>query len=578
MSPLWLLTAALLATSTLLPPEIHPAGRVVAHLLSAVAALALGFAPGRVAGGGSSRRGAWLLAPLACASFLLVDGGRARGLDEAAAIACFAVAFFAGRRIGAGTEQVKSLGAVAALLGVVIAAQAMAQHHWAYPETAAALRAAQDPAVDPFLVRLEAGRPSGPFSLPAALAGFLALSLPMTLFALRTARPSVWRAAWSAAIVVQMYALLLTRSLGGLLGATVACAFALAPPGRESGQDDGRARGRATRVAIAAGLLFAAVAVVFVYSRRAEIGSHPGADPLSLRLGNWRAAVEMMRDHPILGVGPGRFPIFYPRFIAPGMNETQFAHNSYLQLAATWGAWALAPLAFFVAAFSRPKERRRGAVAAAAGAGAGFLLHNAIDFTFFLPGVALPAALLLGAGSAHSIPPGLAGAQPIEANGNGEPPGRARRRAGVAVALFLLVYAATADRSAWHLERARALTQGGPSSEAEAEARRAAAACPWDPDPWAFLAQSLLARHAATPEEETLRRVAADRAAHLEPESAILHHTVALDRAAAGDPAAAWIEEERAHRLYPAKALYRPQGEREAGTEPMPAAEPATER
>jgi hypothetical protein len=571
VSPLFLLAAALLATSSLLPPEIHPAGRLVAHGLAALLALALGFAPPGDALGGSWRRGAWWLAPLACASLLLVDGGRARGLDEAAAFTCFAVTFFAGRRIGAGTNQAASLGVVAALLGVVISAQAIAQHHWAYPETAAALRAAQDPAADPFLVRLEAGRPSGPFSLPAALAGFLALSLPMTLFALRTARPGAWRAAWSAAMVLHVYALVLTRSLGGLLAATVACAFALAPRGRESGQDEGEARGRATRVAIAAGLLFACGAVLFVYARRAEIGSHPGADPLSLRLGNWRAAAGMVRDHPILGVGPGRFPVFYPRSIGPGMNETQYAHNSYLQLAATWGAWTIVPLAFLVAAFTRVKGRRRGVAAAAAGAGAGFLLHNAIDFTFFLPGVALPAALLLGVGSAS----GAAHAAGVPSNdGIRGPRWPARRWASAAVALLLFVYAVTADRSAWHLERARALAQGGSSSEAETEARRAAAACPWDPDPWAFLAQSLLARHATTSGEETLRRAAADRAARLEPESAILHHTVALDRAAGGDPAAAWIEEERAHRLYPAKALYRP----EAGNEAEPVTEPATQR
>jgi hypothetical protein len=131
----------------------------------------------------------------------------------------------------------------------------------------------------------------------------------------------------------------------------------------------------------------------------------------------------------------------------------------------------------------------------------------------------------------------------------------------VAVASFLLVVVATADRSAWHLERARGAAVSGSSAEAEGAARAAAAACPWDPDPWAFLAQSLLARRAGSPGEEKLRREAADRAARLEPEAAILHHTVALDRAAASDPAAAWLEEERAHRLYPAKPLYRPDAE-----------------
>ena len=48
------------------------------------------------------------------------------------------------------------------------------------------------------------------------------------------------------------------------------------------------------------------------------------------------------------------------------------------------------------------------------------------------------------------------------------------------------------------------------------------------------------------------------RAVRLEPESAILHHTLALDRAAAQDPAGAFLEEERAHRLFPEKPLYHP--------------------
>jgi hypothetical protein len=190
-------------------------------------------------------------------------------------------------------------------------------------------------------------------------------------------------------------------------------------------------------------------------------------------------------------------------------------------------------------------------------AGAGFLLHNAIDFTFYLPGVALPAAVLLGLGS-----PGAAGSmEGADRGGTEEVMERgatAPRIVSILLALLLLAQAGTADRSAWHLDRARILALGGSPLDAEAEARAAAAACPWNPDPWAFLAQSLLARRASGPEEESLRRRSAERAAHLEPEGAILHHTVALDRAAASDPASAWLEEERAHRLYPGKALYRP--------------------
>ena len=536
MNPALAVAAALCALAALLPPEIHPSARVAAHLLAAAAAIVLGFTPGPGATGW--RRAALLLLPLAGASLLLAGGGRARGMDEAAAFALFALAVLLGRRIAPRPDATARLLALVALLGAAVSLQAIVQHHWAYPETAAALRAAQDPAADPYLVRLEAGRPAGPFSLPAALAGFLALALPATLAAWRGARGVVVRAAWGAALVAQGYALLLTRSLGGLLAATVALGLVAA-----------HGRARSSRVAIAAALLFAAGATIFVYARRAEIGARPGGDPVSLRLGNWRAAVEMIRDHPILGVGPGRFPAFYPRYVRPGMNETQFAHNSYLQIGATWGAWALGPLACGVAVCLARRGRRDPATAAAAAAGAGFLLHNVYDFTFFLPGVALPAALLLGIGS----PPRGRG----EAFGGAAAAGAAARGASVLVAILFLLHAATGDRSAWHLDRARAAATGGEVGQAEREARAAASACPWDPDPWAFLAQSLLARQPQGAAEEALRREAAKRAVALEPDSAILHHTAALDRAASGDPAAAWIDEARARRLYPGKALYR---------------------
>ena len=533
MSPLLVLAAALCAAAALLPPEIHPAGRIAVHLLAAAAALALGFARGEAHP--PRRRAALLLLPPAIATFALASGGRARGLDEAFAFAAFALAVFLGRRLAAQPDGPPRLAALLALLGLAVSFQAILQHHWAYPQAAAALRAAAEPGSDPFLVRLEAGRPAGPFSLPAALAGFLALSLPVTLGLLRDASSSRRRALCGTALAAQAYALLLTRSLGGLLAATVALALVAA-----------RGRRKHWRVALAAALVFAAGAVFFVHARRAEIGARPGGDPISLRLGNWRVALEMIRDHPILGVGPGRFASFYPRYVRPGMNETQFAHNSYLQIAATWGAWTIPPLLLLAAAGVARRDRRGPAGGAAAAAGVGFLLHNACDFTLYLPGVALPAALLIGVGSSAPEREAGAGRDPLW------------RIAAIGCALLFLAHAVTSDRAAWHLDRARAAAMRGETGEAEREALAAARAYPIDPDPWAFLAQSLLARQATGPQEEERRHEAAVRAVRLEPEAAILHHTLALDRAAAQDPAGAFLEEERAHRLFPEKPLYHP--------------------
>ena len=552
MNLLPLLAAGLLVVAALLPPEIHPAGRILTHLIAAASALTL------VRGGRPLSRRVkvvlLLVLPLALASLLLAPGGRARGLDEAAAFAGFGLAILLGRRLAAGHEAARNLViAMVATLGTLLAMQAIAQRYWAYPRAAAALRATESADADAYLVRLEQGRPSGPFSLPAALGGFLALSMPLTVVARRQAAGRGARWAATAAFALQSCALLLTRSLGGLLAAVVAL-------GILAGMARPAFRGRVTMAAI---LVFAAVALLFVHGRRAEIGARPGGDPITLRLGNWEAAVRMMRAHPILGVGPGRFPVFYPRSMREGMNETQYAHNSYLQLMATWGAWAIVPLGVLVAAaLRRRREAEHGAVIASRAAGFGFLAHNVIDFTFFLPGVALPAGLLLGFSAPAEAPePGPGSSAPARARDADAPLGGwGRILAGTTVALLLVAHAATSDRAALHLDRARTLAIAGRTEAAEQEARAAAAAFPLDPDPWAFTAQSLLARKAADPAATALRREAAERAVRLEPEAAILHHTLALDRALAADPAAAFVEERRAAQLFPAKPLYRSTG------------------
>jgi len=482
------------------------------------------------------RRAALLFLPPALAALLFVPGGRARGLDEAVAVAGFGLAVLLGRRV-ASVPPRRLIPGVIAALGMLVAAQAVLQHHWAYPQAAAALRAADAAGADAYLVRLDQGRPAGPFSLPAALGGFLALSLPMTLAVRRAAGGAALRWGATTALLLQGYALYLTHSIGGLLAATVALAAAAAAPRP------------GWRAALPAAIAFAALALLFVHGRRAEIGARPGGDPVSLRLGNWEAAARMIREHPVLGVGPGRFGVFYPRFMRPGMNETQYAHNSYLQIAATWGAWTLLPIGLVAAAALRRRSGPLdGAATAAQAAGAGFLAHNVVDFTFFLPGVALPAGLLLGLGSPEPAE---------EATADASLPAGRRWVAGALLAAALLAHVATADRAALHLDRARTLALSGDAPAAEREALRAAAAWPVDPDPWAFTAQSLLARGASDPASAALAARAAERAVRLEPDAAILHHTLALVRSVASDPAAAWVEERRAAQLFPGKPLYR---------------------
>jgi O-antigen ligase len=56
------------------------------------------------------------------------------------------------------------------------------------------------------------------------------------------------------------------------------------------------------------------------------------------RVAHWQAALDMIGDHPLLGVGAGNYPAAYENYFLPGWTEALgHAHNLYLNLAAETG-------------------------------------------------------------------------------------------------------------------------------------------------------------------------------------------------------------------------------------------------
>ena len=537
------LACALLALAVLRPPETYAWSEGVCRVLLAAAgclawlrAEGLPLLPAWTAG----------LIPLALAA-VATASCRARALDEAGAALTLILAVLLGRALAPDRRARDMVAGLFVALGSVAALLAVLQHHVTYPEELRGLLAASDQASPYVLARLQAGRPSGPFTLPAALGGFFALTLPLTLLRARRC-PDPWqRGTAVAAAFLQSYALFLTRSIGGLAATSVSLVLSIpviAP----------RRRGILLGAVPLAAVM---IALLFLQARRDEVGA-PGGDPLLLRAGNWKAATEMIRDHPLFGTGPGSFGTFYPHYLRAGMNETRFAHDSYLQIISGWGLWSIVPLSGFVlacAARLRRSWRRREDVLPFLAAGAAFLVHNLVDFTAFLPGVAIPAAILIGLG----FGPGDAAGPPERA-----PHVAARRRGGIAV---LHVDGEQNQRSSGHallssraeslLEEARSAAGEGNTQEALALARRAARTRPDDPVPRAFIGEWVLT-HGMN--DEALRREGerqAESAVRLDPESAILHYDLSLYLRAAGSTAPAYREQFTAHLLFPLKPNYR---------------------
>ncbi|MDH3786154.1 MAG: O-antigen ligase family protein, partial [Acidobacteriota bacterium] len=244
-------------------------------------------------------------------------------------------------------------------------------------------------ATQDWLVRAEGGRAFAVFSTPAALGGYLILTLPVTAVLIHGQRGR-GRALAVGTFVLQMFGLasaVSATATAALLAAMLVAGLSL------------RSARRGWIAAVCALLILLAGVAAF---RASEVWDfdNPG-NPWVLRAQNLRLAAEMTADHPWTGVGPGGFAESYPRYRKVGDNETRYAHNLVMQNAAEFGVpMGLGLSGFFVWCFVGPWWRRaadsplwwRGVALGLLA----FAVHNLADFTAYLPSIVFTAAILRG--------------------------------------------------------------------------------------------------------------------------------------------------------------------------------------
>jgi hypothetical protein len=189
-----------------------------------------------------------------------------------------------------------------------------------------------------------------------------------------------------------VFCLLLTGSRGGFVAFMVAAAAGLWCLLR------GRSRHVVTVIAVGLALL----AVIFAAAQRGGLIS-VGTRSLEARTDYWRGAVAIGKDHPWWGTGPGTFGSVYPRYKTATTEEAQLVHNNFLEMWCDSGIFAfIAFAALWLIALRdafRLARQREGDVAAVAISASltGWVAHSLVDFDLYVPGVAVPVFLLLGA-------------------------------------------------------------------------------------------------------------------------------------------------------------------------------------
>jgi len=204
-----------------------------------------------------------------------------------------------------------------------------------------------------------------PFVTPNILAGYLAMVIPLAL----TGSKKRW-----LGISASVVALLLTRSLGALLSLFLALVIYFYLRNKSK-----------RRILILLSLGLAVIGVIFVIRTCVHKEHLQPVFSAIARLGYWRESIEIIKARPLTGIGIGNFNLVWSRY----------AHNSYLQIWAEMGILGIISILWLIIAIFKtaPKNLKDAAytkeTAGIITAIAVFLIHNFVDFSFFLPEVSL---------------------------------------------------------------------------------------------------------------------------------------------------------------------------------------------
>lgn len=188
----------------------------------------------------------------------------------------------------------------------------------------------------PFTLQIEKFRVAGPAGDPHFHAVAVILFAILSLAFLFLAKSKLMRLLFGAAFALFLINLIGTESRGGFLSMSVAIGvFLLFLKTRHKG-------------AIVGGVVLLMVVTLLGYNFFVSEGAVQGyflearQITVSYRLGWWQSAVEMILDHPLIGVGTMNFPYASQHYRNPMMPQGMYVtHNHYLQVASENGLPAL---------------------------------------------------------------------------------------------------------------------------------------------------------------------------------------------------------------------------------------------
>lgn len=317
------LALAVLVVVGLAPPEAYGSGRMLLVLMATFAfllAIADGGIPQRYLAGGVL---AMLL--LIAHSFVFSDD-----LNRSVEFLGLLWSYYCLFGVFRYSDEDLRFGScvVLILVAAAVSLYGIYQYLWGFDGLQAFVETSQAPTAvrAPVLGILASQRVFSTFALPGTLWGFLILTVP--LHGALWPRASTWqRALILANVVLVVGVAALTESYGFVLGLlVVGMGWALTRP-----------QLRIRRLTLLSALVVPLAGGIVGVLYAARLATY---NPVWLRLQNWLSAWDIFMANP-LGSGLNTYAILYLQHQQPGANDTQFAHNTPLQLVAELGVFGV---------------------------------------------------------------------------------------------------------------------------------------------------------------------------------------------------------------------------------------------
>lgn len=245
--------------------------------------------------------------------------------------------------------------------------------------------------------------PFGPFINRHHFAGYMELVLALPLGILFSGAVSNdKRLLYAFAATLMGIALVMTSSRGGIIALLAEIFFLVIVSGVKRRSDAGtdaaaqstRLRAAMVRAGLALGLVIVLFTGVLFFGGEDGLSRFVGTvnaeDPTTGRAHFWATTLNIIRDHPLLGVGLGAYGVAYTRYdTRNGLFRIEQAHNDYLETLSNAGVvGALLGLFFIVwlfrSGFARRETEdnfRRGVTTGALAGCFAVLVHSFFDFT-----------------------------------------------------------------------------------------------------------------------------------------------------------------------------------------------------